>query len=454
MQLCFYRNEATNNITQAMAFGLGDISFREKLSFYKYLYKTISDDMFPMCAQSILESTELMQIIRDKPKFDAVATLWKCGAALAHILDAPLIWLSPASPEAFPHQMESLGIKWNPNIQPAALSKFVEPMSLVDRFTNNFIAIAWRSWWNYVDVNTERVFRDSIDKDLPDIDLIAKERSVYLISNSHITTHGSWAYHQNVENVGGISCRPGKQLPTELQEYMDSHPEGVVYVSFGSLFKASAMMPEKKTIFYEAFKELNVSIIWKWEDDNISNMPENVMVSKWLPQNDLLAHPNLKAFVTHGGLLSVQEAIYHKTTLVGIPLASDQGGNIARAESNGFAISIDFKTMTKDKLTSAIRKALSDETMRNSIEKMNCLFMSGERPLNRAVNAVERVLKDPSSLQMIKPHSIMNMPWYQYFGIDIAIFISFSSLVICFVVMTTCSLFCLKKSKLDKSKIE
>ena len=56
MQLCFYRNEATNNITQAMAFGLGDISFREKLSFYKYLYKTISDDMFPMCAQSILES--------------------------------------------------------------------------------------------------------------------------------------------------------------------------------------------------------------------------------------------------------------------------------------------------------------------------------------------------------------------------------------------------------------
>ena len=249
-------------------------------------------------------------------------------------------------------------------------------------------------------------------------------------------------------------CRPGKELPTELKEYMDSHTEGVVYVSFGSLFKSSAMMPEKKTIFYEAFRELNVSIIWKWDDDNISSIPENVMVSKWLPQNDLLAHPNLKVFVTHGGLLSLQEAIYHKTTLVGIPLASDQGGNVARAELNGFAISIDFKTITKDKLTSAIRKALRDETMRTSIEKMNHLFISGESPLNRAVNAVEHVLKDPTSLQMIKSRTIMNMPWYQYFGIDIAIFICFSSVVICFVALRTCSLFCLKTTKTDKSKIE
>ena len=54
------------------------------------------------------------------------------------------------------------------------------------------------------------------------------------------------------------------------------------------------------------------------------------MVSKWLPQNDLLAHPNLRVFVTHGGLLSLQEAIYHKTPLVGVPLVNDQKPNLVR----------------------------------------------------------------------------------------------------------------------------
>ena len=35
-------------------------------------------------------------------------------------------------------------------------------------------------------------------------------------------------------------------------------------------------------------------------------------------------------FVSHGGLLSVQEALYHRTPLVGVPLGNDQKPNILR----------------------------------------------------------------------------------------------------------------------------
>ena len=31
-----------------------------------------------------------------------------------------------------------------------------------------------------------------------------------------------------------------------------------------------------------------------------------IVIRKWIPQQDLLAHPHLAVFVTHGGLLSVQ----------------------------------------------------------------------------------------------------------------------------------------------------
>ena len=50
-------------------------------------------------------------------------------------------------------------------------------------------------------------------------------------------------------------------------------------------------------------------ILWKWDEDNIADLPKNVMIKKWVPQQDLLAHPNLKLFVTHGGLLRYHDNI-------------------------------------------------------------------------------------------------------------------------------------------------
>lgn len=48
-------------------------------------------------------------------------------------------------------------------------------------------------------------------------------------------------------------------------------------------------MPEdKRRIFIEAFSDLPQRVLWKWEDDNLPGKPENVMISKWLPQQDVL----------------------------------------------------------------------------------------------------------------------------------------------------------------------
>ena len=101
---------------------------------------------------------------------------------------------------------------------------------------------------------------------------------------------------------------------------MDTAEEGVVYVSSGSSIKPSQMRAEQKEVFLETFRQLGAPVVWKWDEDTIPNLPPNVKLSKWVPQQDLLAHPNLRVFVTHGGLLSLQEALYRKTVLVGIPL--------------------------------------------------------------------------------------------------------------------------------------
>lgn len=46
---------------------------------------------------------------------------------------------------------------------------------------------------------------------------------------------------------------------------------------------------------------------------------KDFFVSSWLPQNDILGDKRVAAFVTHGGLNSVLETLYHGTPAVGVP---------------------------------------------------------------------------------------------------------------------------------------
>ena len=447
-----YRIKTLKEVFEVATFEMQDFSVWEKLKFLIDSYKKIKNDYFPSCTKTFHDTPELMKIIQDRPRFDAIVTQWSCGSVLSHVLDAPLIWFTPANPEGFDHQMKSLGNTMNPSIQPRVETSFVEPMTFVERLQNIVGHKFTQLLRQFLETGPIDHFRKEIYPDLPDFGNFTDQRSVLLISNSHVATHGSWPYYENILNLGGLHLKPGKELEGDLKYFMDSHPEGVAYVSFGSHFKASNMNPNQKAMFHEAFEELKIPIIWKWDDD-ISGISNNVFVSKWVPQNDLLSHPNLKVFVTHGGLLSVQEAIYHKTTLVGVPLAHDHKGNIARAVSNGYAIGLELISLSKEKLVSAIRQAWSNEPMRRNIGKANQLFMTRENPLNRGVDAIERVMRD-STYCKIKPGRLKDITWYQYFGIDVALFIFIMTLFLCLIVFKLLLICCRRFSSFRKSKIE
>ena len=166
------------------------------------------------------------------------------------------------------------------------------------------------------------------------------------LSCSHFTTHGSWPYLPNVIEIGGLHLKDPKDLPKDLETFMDSSPNGVAFVSFGSSLSPSKLPKEKLEIFVEAFSNLELS--------------KNVKISSWLPQQDLLGHPNLKVFVTHGGLGSLVEAIYHKAVIVGIPFSADQRPNLLRAERNGYARMLEWEDLTSANLINGIKDAMND----------------------------------------------------------------------------------------------
>lgn len=98
----------------------------------------------------------------------------------------------------------------------------------------------------------------------------------------------------------------------------------------------------------------------KWESDNLEGKPDNVLIGKWLPQDDILAHKNVKLFISHGGLGSAVESKYHGVPIVGIPLFGDQESNVELIMKEGWAVKVDLATLSEESLYNGISEVLNN----------------------------------------------------------------------------------------------
>lgn len=117
---------------------------------------------------------------------------------------------------------------------------------------------------------------------------------------------------------------------------------------------------EKRQFIKEAFAELPYKILWKFEEEQLEDMPHNVLIKKWLPQQDLLAHPNVKLFITQAGLQSTEEAIVNKVPVLGIPFIADQHYNARRYVTLGIGLHLNFPTLTKNEFKEAILEIMEN----------------------------------------------------------------------------------------------
>ena len=112
--------------------------------------------------------------------------------------------------------------------------------------------------------------------------------------------------------------------------------------------------------FIKAFSRLPQRVIWQWKGTPRENMPKNIQTVGWLPQQDLLGHEKCRLFLTHGGLNSIQEAVYHAVPILGFPFGGDQALNLAQSIKAGYALSLDWSGITEEALTEAIQQLLHD----------------------------------------------------------------------------------------------
>lgn len=127
--------------------------------------------------------------------------------------------------------------------------------------------------------------------------------------NHHFSTSSIRPLVANMIEIGGIHVQPAKPLPDDIQEFLDSADDGVILFTMGSIIKGVNWPVEKREAFVRAFGKLKQKVLWKYENETLPNNPGNIMIKSWIPQRDVLAHRNVKLFITHGGLLGATEAL-------------------------------------------------------------------------------------------------------------------------------------------------
>lgn len=63
-----------------------------------------------------------------------------------------------------------------------------------------------------------------------------------------------------------------------------------------------------------------------------------MLVVSWFPQQELLALPATRLFISHCGMNSVLESLYHRVPLLGLPIFGDQPDNAARLAERGLGL--------------------------------------------------------------------------------------------------------------------
>ena len=154
----------------------------------------------------------------------------------------------------------------------------------------------------------------------------------------------------------------------ELWPWLDSHPS-VIYVGLGTLVRLSCV---QITALIAAFKRLgtNHHILWKLPDSQQAFrppselLPTNLRIEHWIPsQLGVLARPNVRVFLTHGGGNGFHEGIYFGKPLLVMPFWLDCFDFAVRAIDSGVGLALDRPpSFTADEVAVKLKRLLDEST--------------------------------------------------------------------------------------------
>ncbi|XP_036330023.1 UDP-glucosyltransferase 2-like isoform X1 [Rhagoletis pomonella] len=376
-------------------------------------------DFFTGGTLSVLQSARVQQLLQSHEQFDLIiveALQMDAVYALAHHYKAPIIGISTYG--ADPTIDELVGNTSPISYVPLPLSQLSDRMNFWQRLQNLWHHFLHQLHMHYYYLpNQLAIYKQYFPNGTADILALRKNFSLVLL-NQHFSISFPRPYVPNAIEVAGmhISHKP-KKLPADMEAFIKSSPAGAIYFSLGSNVKSKNLSKEKIAALMRVFASLPYSVLWKFEAVELPDKPKNVYISKWFPQSDILAHANVKLFISHAGLLSTTEAIHHAKPVVGMPVFFDQFLNMERIKRLGIGVSVNYKSFTYDELRCAILEILENPKYTQTIQQLSRRYHDRPmKPLDTAIYWTEYVLRHKGAPHMRVAAQELN--FIQYNSLD------------------------------------
>uniref|UniRef100_A0A8C0IHQ3 UDP-glucuronosyltransferase n=2 Tax=Strigidae TaxID=30459 RepID=A0A8C0IHQ3_BUBBB len=345
--------------------------------------------MFFDSCKRLLSNKELIKYLEES-KFDAVFMdpFFPCGQIVAEHLSLPSVYLVRGLPCSL--DFHATLCPNPPSYIPRFFTRYTDRMTFLQRVGNLIASLSSSLACSFLYSPYDGLIKEFLQQEATVLELFS-HTSIWLMKYDFVFEYPR-PLMPNMVLIGGISCTQEKALS---------------------------------------------QVLWRYTGEAPPNLPKNVKLVKWLPQNDLLAHPKTRAFITHGGSHGVYEGICNAVPMVLMPLFGDQMDNAKRVESRGAGLTLNILEMTSKDISTALKAVINDKKYKENIKRLSDLHLDRPiHPLDLAVHWVEFVMRHKGA-----PHlrpAAHDLNWIQYHSLDVIAFLLAVVLLSLFISLKCC----------------
>ncbi|GMS85063.1 hypothetical protein PENTCL1PPCAC_7238, partial [Pristionchus entomophagus] len=415
--------EATATRKDMDFYSMDSFSVLAQLFVGRYLGK-----IFSYTCEKTLDEPGLIDKLRNE-KFDVMISehFDMCGLGISHLIK-PRAYIGASATQIMNHEYEEFGVPRGRSYNPSSYMTHLNVHSMWSRLKNIYAEKLINLFFADSRSKVEAFFKNKFGSDFPDF-MELSSHSAYVFINSEPLIDFAVPTISKVIPIGGLNAKDPKPLDETWTGILTLRPRAVL-ISFGSVVQSYMLPIEVKRSMLKMISSFpDVTFIWKYEklEDEFSTgeaaKVENLHLAKWQPQVDILNHPNLAVFITHGGMGSTQETAMRGVPGVFIPFFGDQPRNAGMMHHNGFGIAIDKTEMgNAEKFTAVLRELLENEKYRNDAKRIAAMlakkpFSSKQQLVKYTEFAAEF---GPSSALRPQSH---DMSFIEYHNIDVILFL-------------------------------
>ena len=372
-----------------------------------------------------MDNKALLGQIR-REKFDLAVMDGAPPARIFYIIpykyDIPVITLSSFLADPWDSNFESIV-----SVEPFIGSMFSKKMNFFQRLANLVLKIVLYNMKSMLGIEPDEMVRKYVPEksyiSLSDLfkqsKMFMNDFDIYTLDYPRISA----PHYIYIGNLGKMSAKP---LSSDLEEFVSDPEKGTIIITFGQGIKEIPDVLLKK-IFLVCTQLPDTHFVIRNGVEVTLPVPSKVM--KWIPQNDLLGHPNVKVFMSHAGTNGVKMAINFGKPMILAPVTGLEY-NVLQVTSKQYGKKIDLLHDSADDIVEVILEVLENPVYTQKVEEAMRMSQALPQANDTVAYRVDHILKYGSN-HIRTPY--MDMPLYKLLMLDILLFINVAIILFVFV---------------------